>query len=320
MREFFWERGFTEVETPVRITAPALERHVDAEPCGKAFLRTSPELHMKRLLVRGWDRIFQIGPCFRKGEAGRIHLPEFTLLEWYRRRADYLDMLVDTKALLAFVGKRVVGSTRLVWHGEPIELLPVWDCLSVQELFLLHAGWDPVTEYDDDRFWMDWMEKVEPMLPRDRPVIVKDYPPQAAALARCRSGPPQVAERWELYLGGMELANAYSELTDPVEQRIRFEICARERAAAGAPVYPLDEAFLHALAQGLPPCGGVALGIDRLVMLLAGCTDIRQTRPFAEEMTLAFSARMRLDHAPEADSATAGGRTRDAESRVTARA
>ncbi|MDI6774981.1 MAG: EF-P lysine aminoacylase EpmA [Verrucomicrobiota bacterium] len=282
IRRFFADRNFLEVETPVRIPAPALEPHIDAEPSGDRFLRTSPELHMKRLLAQGLDRIFQMGPCFRRNERGRLHRPEFALLEWYRRGADYLDMLVDAKALIGFVFETVLGRTAIVYNGTPIEVMPVWERRTVEEMFRAHAGWNPLTSCDDARFSLDLVEKVEPALPRDRPAVLKDYPIRAAALARCRPGPPPAAERWELYIGGLELAGAFSELTDHAEQRARFEACARARAAAGRAVYPLDEAFLSALEQGLPPCGGAALGVDRLVMLLAGCSDIGEARPGAD--------------------------------------
>jgi lysyl-tRNA synthetase class 2 len=283
VRDFFFSRGFLEVETPVRIPCPALEPHIDAEPSGRAFLRTSPELHMKRLLALGFERIFQVGPCFRRGEKGPCHSPEYTMLEWYRAGADYTDMLVDAKALLAFVFREALGDTRARRQGTDIEIMPVWECWTVAETFVRFAGWDPVASYDADRFDLDLVTKVEPALPRDRPVILKDYPAPAAALARCRPGPPPVAERWELYIGGLELANAFSELTDPAEQRRRFEECAAWRAAAGRPAYPVDEPFLAALASGLPRCGGAALGIDRLTMLMSGAPTVDAARAFPSD-------------------------------------
>jgi lysyl-tRNA synthetase class 2 len=281
LRRFFTDRGFVEVETPVRIATPALELHIDAEPAGKAFLRTSPELHMKRLLAEGCERIFQVGPCFRRGEAGPLHSPEYTMLEWYRADADYMDILVDAKALMSAVCREVIGTERVSRGGTQIEIMPVWDCWTVADAFVRFAGWDPVAAYDADRFDLDLVDKVEPRLAHDRPVVLKDYPAQAAALARCRDERPPIAERWELYVGGLELANAFTELTDPVEQRARFEACAAARAAAGREVYPLDEAFLAALRSGLPPCAGAALGVDRLAMLLAGADRIDEVRAFA---------------------------------------
>jgi lysyl-tRNA synthetase class 2 len=283
IRRFFEKRGFVEVETPVLVPTPALELHIDAQPAGSGFLRTSPELHMKRLLAEGLPRIYQIGPCFRAGERGRLHNPEFTMLEWYRLDADYLGILEDMQLLIPFVCKEVLGSTRMGYRGQHIETGTLWDKWSVSSAFQRFAGWDPLIAYDADRFDLDTVCKIEPNLPADRPIVLIDYPPQAAALSRCTEGPPPHAERWELYIGGIELANAFTELTDAFEQRRRFEACAEERRHMGKPAYELDEEFLAALQRGLPPCGGVALGVDRLVMLLADATDIGEVRAFCSD-------------------------------------
>jgi len=277
LRQFFLQRDFVEVETPVRIPAPALELHIEAEPSGDAYLRTSPELHMKRLLAEGMDRIYQIGPCFRRGECGRIHHPEYTMLEWYRAHADYEDILCDMRELLPELCMAVMGRTYFTYLGKKIDVSEPWHEVSVRDVFMREAGWDPMADFDADRFDMDMVNKVEPTLPVGRPVILRDYPAEVAALARLSPADNAVAERWELYLGGMELANAYSELVDSKEQRHRFEGCAEQRCAAGRPVYPLDEAFLAALPR-MPPSGGIALGVDRLVMLLAGAESIEDVR------------------------------------------
>lgn len=281
IRAFFEARGFLEVESPVRIPAPALELHIDAVPSGAAWLRTSPELHMKRLLAAGYERIFQMGPCFRDGERGDRHHPEFTLLEWYRARSDYRELLADTKALIAAVAEAAIGRSNIEYRGARIELMPAWEVLTVSEAFRAFAGWDPVARFDPERFDDDLVHKVEPNLPAACPVVLMDYPAAAAALARRKPDDPRLAERWELYIGGLELANAFSELTDPIEQRERFDACAAARRALGKPVYPLDEAFLAALA-GMPPAAGIALGVDRLVMLLAGAASLDEVLPFRE--------------------------------------
>ncbi len=273
--------GFLEVETPVRLAAPALEPHIDAEPAGEAFLRTSPELHMKRLLAAGYPRIFQLGPCFRQGERGRLHHPEYTMLEWYRAEADYRAVLRDAERL-------VRTAARAVAEADPAPPRPAvdpeapWLVLRVEDAFLRWAGWNPVKRWDADRFDLDLVDCVEPRLPRDRATVLIDYPAPAAALARLSATDPRVAERWELYLGAVEIANAFSELTDAAEQRARFEACAAARARAGRPVYPLDEAFLAALAAGLPPSAGVALGVDRLALVLAGGRDLDDVLAFRE--------------------------------------
>jgi len=257
IRAFFDARGFTEVETPVRIPAPAPEPHIDCPPSGDCFLRASPELQMKKLLAAGMERIYQIGPCFRAGEKGRRHSPEFTMLEWYRANADYLDIARDAEELLAEVLKRDHADVQRI---------------TVREAYLRWAGWDPVETWDQDRFDFDMATKIEPNLPKE-PLFLTDYPAPAASLARLKSDDACVAERWELYVDGIELANAFTELVDSVEQRRRFELAREERRALGEADYPLDEEFLDALAR-MPPSGGVALGVDRLVMLACGASSI----------------------------------------------
>ncbi len=283
IRRYFLSREFVEVDTPVRLPAPALETFIDAIPSGDWYLRTSPELHMKRLLVAGMPKIFQMGPCFREGERGRHHNPEFTMLEWYRANADYETILEDAQALISDVAQEVLGSTILQWGDGEIDVDRPWVRLSVSEAFLQHAGWDPVLAFDADRFDLDLINKVEPALPRDRGVVLIDYPIEVAALAKPHPDDPRVAQRWELYMGGLELANAFSELTDAAEQRRRFEECAAERSAAGREVYPLDQPFLAALEDGMPPSGGIAMGVDRLVMLVANAASIQDVITFAEE-------------------------------------
>lgn len=282
IRDFFFSEGFTEVETPVRIPAPALETFIDSPPSGRAWLRASPELHMKRLLAEGLPRLYQIGPCFRAGECGSRHNPEFTLLEWYRAGASYTDILKDTEALVTHVFQAVSGSASFGCRGQVVDLSRPWHCLTVREAFRTLAGWDPVAAWDPDRFDLDLVAKVEPGLPQDKPCVLTDYPAPAAALARLKPHDPSVAERWELYVGGLELANAYGELCDAGVQRARFQEAAEARRKLGKEVYPLDEPFLQALERGLPPCGGIALGVDRLVMLACGSTDISDVRPFCQ--------------------------------------
>ena len=282
IRAWFDQAGFIEIETPVRLPTPALERHIDAEPAGSAFLRTSPELHMKRLLVAGYDKIWQMGPCFRKGERGTRHNPEYTMLEWYRTNATYLDILTDIETLIFHITSSRPPHSPFILHPSSFPP-PPWPRFTVEELFRKHAGWNPVEAYDAERFERDLVEKVEPALPRDTPVFVMDYPAPAAALSRRKPGRESVAERFELYIGGVEIANAFSELTDPVEQRHRFEQWERERASAGDPVYPLDEAFLSALTVGMPPSGGIAVGVDRLIMVLLGATTLDSVIAFRED-------------------------------------
>ncbi len=261
IRAFFDARGFVEVETPVRIAAPAPEPHIDCPPVATGgFLRASPELQMKKLLAAGMDKIYQIGPCFREGEKGSRHNPEFTMLEWYRAEADYLDILKDMEELVSEV----------LAYRKPFLRL------TVREAYRKYAGWDPFADWDQDRFDFDMATKIEPNLPRE-PTFLMDYPPQAASLSKLRG---DVAERWELYVDGMELANAFTELTDPAEQRRRFEAAREERRLLGESDYPFDEEFLR-LLQFMPPAGGVALGVDRLVMLAVGAKSMDEIRVMA---------------------------------------
>ena len=250
IRAFFHAEGFLEVETPIRVETPCMELHIDAESSGDRFLRTSPELFHKRLLAQGAEKIFEIAKCFRRGERGALHHPEYTMVEWYRTGGDYNTALVDTQHLLTAI---LSGSARSRTSAteEKIETSPPfcraraetppflvesWKVMTIEEAFETFAGWNPVEDFDADRFDLDLVEKVEPALPKDRPVVLKDFPAELCALARLKPGNPMVAERWELYLGGIEIANAYSELTDPVEQRARFETCAEQRRALGKPV------------------------------------------------------------------------------------
>ncbi len=256
IRAFFYSAGFIEVETPIRMKIPCMELHIDAEPSGNYWLRTSPELYHKKLLAQGAQKIFEIGKCFRQGERGDRHHPEYTLLEWYRAGGDYNSMQDDMVRLLLSVGI----------FGRP-------EIFTVSEVYEKFADWNPVDEFDADRFDFDMVEKIEPNLPKDVPVILKDYPSECCALARLKPCNPKIAERWELYLGGIEIANAYSELTDPVEQRTRFEKWGAQRKALGKTVYPLDEEFIQCLEQ-MPSSGGCALGIDRLLMALTGAKSL----------------------------------------------
>ena len=280
IRRFFRDRGFLEVDTPVVLPANAPEANIDAVPAGAGWFRTSPELAMKRLLAAGCKNIFQLGPVARAGEHGRWHHPEFTLLEWYRAGAGYLEILADAKALLAFLARELRGATDFAWQGKPVSFAQeLWDKFTVSQAFIQHAGWDPAQRFDPDRFDLDLVTRVEPALPADHPVVLIDYPAPLAALARRKPDDPARAERWELYLGGVELANAYSELTDPAEQRARFIEANAQREKRGEKPCPLDEAFLAALAQ-MPPSGGIALGVDRLLMILADADSLDGVLPF----------------------------------------
>ena len=282
IRAFFDGRGFAEVETAVRIPAPAPEEHIDCPPCRDGgYLRASPELQMKKLLAAGMDCIYQIGPCFREGERGSRHSPEFTMIEWYRRNATYRDIAKDLTELLSHLAEEKNPGTRGGDESDgkdasESEVSLRQTTLSVRDAYRRFAGWDPWTdEWDQDRFDFDMAEKVEPAIREiGGGVFLTDYPPQAASLAKVTDGH---AERWEFYWDGLELANCFTELCDAAEQRRRFVAAKANRRTLGESDYPLDKEFLEALPR-IGSAAGVALGVDRLVMRLTGTKDIAAVR------------------------------------------
>ena len=282
IRRFFDDQGFVEVETAVRIDAPAPEEHIDCPPViGGGYLRASPELQMKKLLAAGMDRIYQIGPCFREGEKGSRHNPEFTMLEWYRRNATYLDIKGDLENLLNTefsIGESAGRSASQSPSNSqiPAEGGSVFKVLRVRDAYREYAGWDPwVGDWDQDRFDFDMATKIEPaIMGLGGGVFLMDYPPQAASLAKLRG---DVAERWEFYWDGMELANCFTELCDRDEQLKRFERAKDARKSLKESDYPLDYEFIDSLPQ-IKSAAGVALGIDRLVMILTKTKEISAVR------------------------------------------
>ncbi|MCF8110622.1 MAG: EF-P lysine aminoacylase GenX [Desulfobacteraceae bacterium] len=282
IRSFFSCRGFLEVETPVLIPAPAPEPHIEAVAADGAYLQTSPELYMKRLLAAGYRRIFQICKTFRAGERGRLHLPEFTMLEWYETGADYNDMMARTEELVWFVCRHVLKKEHLDYQGTRIDPCPPWPRITVAEAFRRHAGKDMFEAIAEDSFDEIIGIAIESGLQRSRPVFLHDYPVEKGALARRRRDCPELAERFEAYVGGIEICNGFTELTDPQEQRRRFKEELRRRSEKGLKVYPMPEAFLKALSR-MPPSAGNALGIDRLVMLLADAPSIDEATAFIPE-------------------------------------
>jgi lysyl-tRNA synthetase class 2 len=274
IRAFFIGRGLLEVETPHRLPANAPEPHIDAVPSARWYLQTSPELCMKRLLAAGYPGIFQLCRCFREEERGGRHLPEFTMLEWYRADADYQTLMADCEGLLSVLTDGA---------GAGLDLRPPWPRVSVADAFRRWVGTSPEAALAEGTFDESIAFRIEPALAKlERPVFLVDYPVACAALARRKPGDPAVAERFELYAGGLELANGFSELADPVEQRARFEADRASRRAAGKDPYPMPEPFLRDLAQ-MPPSAGIALGVDRLVMLLTGAETIDEVVTFAPE-------------------------------------
>ncbi len=291
VRRFFSERRFLDVQTPVLVPCPGLDVHLDPFPVTDRtprYLATSPELQMKRLLVGGVPRCFQLTPCFRRGEQGSKHNPEFLMLEWYRAFAEVDEVMADTEALVRFVaGELGVGKTLEV-EGVEVRLDLPFLRLTVDEAFVRYGGLAvgeaiDLAERDEDAYFRLLVEKVEPALAKlDRPVFLSEYPISQASLARPKPGNPKVAERFELYLGGVELCNGFGELTDAHVQRERMEQDRLTRREKGLELPPIDERFIAALQEGMPPSAGNALGLDRLVALLLGAHEIGHGMAFPE--------------------------------------
>lgn len=289
IRRFFEGRGFLEVETPSAVPSPGMDLHLGALEvrglAGPRWLATSPEYQMKRLLAGGLHRIYQLGRAFRADESGVRHQPEFTMLEWYRGFEDAEAVMRDTEELVLALSEEMNGAARLDGSRGPIDVTTPWERLPVAEAFRRYASVDVASVLpDEERFFRILVEQIEPELGRTRPVFLTEWPLSMASLARVVPGSdPPVADRFEAFVDSLELCNGFGELTDPVEQRTRFEHDQRERARLGLPVYPLDERFLAALEEGMPPSGGNALGVDRLVMLLTGVRDLRDVIAFSDE-------------------------------------
>jgi lysyl-tRNA synthetase class 2 len=304
-RAFFAERDFLEVDTPALQISPGLEPHLtafateivasDRQSRHTLYLHTSPEFAMKKLLAAGLPRIFQLAHVFRDGERASTHHPEFTMLEWYRP-GDYAGIIEDATQLMAHLAK-VAGRSRVSWRDIECDLAAEPETITVRAAFARHAdglellstagdvdaltrqaGRIGVRVAEGDR-WDDLAlrilaERIEPALGAGRPAFLTEYPAEMASLARLKPGDPTVAERVELYVCGLELANGFSELTDAEEQRRRFTADMNLKEQLYGVRYPLDEDFLAALAHGIPDSAGMALGFDRLVMLLTGAEHI----------------------------------------------
>lgn len=285
IREFFFAHGFLEVDTPIRQPVLIPEGNILPISAEGHYLQTSPELCMKRLLAAGCTRIFQICPCFRKNELGRKHLEEFTMLEWYRRDAGYLQLMVDCEALLNHVVPRVAkyipagySDEERLRHSHTV-LIAGAERLTVADAFCRYSPVTLARALQEDRFDEVLVEYIEPHLGKDRPLFLLDYPAELASLARLKPVYPVVAERFELYVSGVELANGFTELTDPVEQRRRFteEIARMDQVQGRA--HRMPERFLTDLAQ-LESAAGIALGLDRLFMQITGRENICEAVSF----------------------------------------
>ncbi len=278
VRAFFIGREYLEVETPIRIPAPIPEAWIEVESAGDWFLQTSPEICMKRLLSAGLPRIFQICKCFRRHERGSRHLPEMTMLEWYTAHADYHDLMRDCEELLnAVLPPRLPG-----FDGKMIDFAPPWPRLSLTEAFKRYAPISLHTALTADSFDEVLSREVEPCLGLRQPVFIIDYPASLASLAALHPDNPALAQRFELYISGMELANGFTELNDAGEQRLRFRHEQELIRTQGREPAPMPEPFLADIKH-MPPAAGIAMGLDRLLMINSGSQRIDEVTAFIPE-------------------------------------
>ena len=282
IRLFFIERDYLEVETPQLIPAPTPEVNIDPIPAGDRYLHSSPELCMKRLLAANYSRIFQISRCFRAGERGDFHLPEFTLLEWYRTGIDYTSLMKECEALILWVSQNLDLGEKICFQENEIDLRSPWERISVSDAFHRHTSLTPELALNRGCFDEVMVNEIEPHLGINTPTFLYDYPAPLAALARLRPDHQGLAERFEIYVGGVELANGFSELTDEQEQRARFEREQQLRRNLGKQVYPMAERFLKSLGH-LPEAAGIALGVDRLAMIFADRAKVDDVVAFTPE-------------------------------------
>jgi lysyl-tRNA synthetase class 2 len=274
LRALLDARGFLEVETPVLQEVPgggharpfvthheALNRDL--------YLRIALELHLKRLLVGGFERVYEIGRVFRNEGLSPRHNPEFTMLECYEAYADYDDVMRLVEDMIVASTAAAGRTSQITYQGEEISLAPPFRRARMADLVLEHTGKQAVGKELNDLFEEDVQARLR------EPTFVTDYPIEVSPLARPRDDDPRFVERFELVVLGREYANAFTELTDPIDQRQRFEAQAAQRAAGDVEAHPMDEDFLRAVEYGLPPCGGLGVGIDRLIMLLTDQPSIR---------------------------------------------
>ncbi|PCI56801.1 MAG: EF-P lysine aminoacylase GenX [Alphaproteobacteria bacterium] len=305
LRRFFDDSDFTEVDTPILQVCPVMDTHIhafrtnlknlDLSQRKTMYLQTSPEFDMKKLLVAGMEKIYQICPVFRNAEGSALHSPEFTLLEWYRVGVDYRRLMDDSVDILRSIAESV-GIQNYTHKGKTSDPFKEWQRISVCDAFMKFTDIDLALYLDDrlgfstevsalgvrvtaedswdDLFHAVMAEKIEPYLGVGVPTILYDYPVSMAALSRRKPDDPRFAERFELYVCGVELANAYSELTDAAEQRARYKAEMALKQELYGETYPPDEEFFAALEHGLPESAGIALGVDRLVMLSVGADNI----------------------------------------------
>jgi lysyl-tRNA synthetase, class II len=305
-RRFLDNRGFIEVETPMMqpsaggaLAAPFVTHHnaLDRD----FFLRIAPELYLKRLIVGGFDKVYEIGRNFRNEGISTEHNPEFTMMESYEAYADYTDVMAMVEEMVAYVSQQVLGTTEIKYGNDMVNLAPPWKRITLRDIIKEYSGIDFVKypsadglrekmrtvmkDVDPQKNWAKLVDELLKQFVRPKliqPTFVYDYPVSMSPLAKNKPGEERVVERFQPYIGGLEMGNAYSELNDPILQRERFQEQMKERMGDDAEKWTIDEDFLTALEYGLPPTGGLGIGIDRLVMLLTNQSSIREVVLFPQ--------------------------------------
>ncbi len=282
IRRFFFENNYLEIETPIRIPAPIPEAYIDSFDSEGWCLHSSPEICMKQLLASGYEKIYQLSRVFRKGERGNKHLPEFTMLEWYTKGDSYIELMQQLEDLVRLIAIEFGEQNKIQYNKNIVDFGSAFEKLSVKNAFEKYSEISMEQALSDKKFDEIMGFEIEPLLGLTRPVFLYDYPAEKASLARLKKDDNKYAERFELYISGLELCNGFSELADPVEQRMRFIMEQEIRVGENKNIYPLPEKFLTAL-MFFPESAGVAVGIDRLVMLFTDSDDINDVVAFSPE-------------------------------------
>ncbi len=307
VREFFWSQGFVETDTPIAVRLASQEPYLNPmsvvlhDPTGQPatmHLRTSPEYALKKMLAAGYEKIFEIGKCFRDFESfGGNHNPEFTMLEWYRSPGTYQEIMDDAEKLFQYVGRQLQQES-VIYKNHQVSILGNWDRLSMRQVWQQFLNVElndylelgklcelarskgyavEVADAYEDVFYKIFLNEIEPQLGLAKPVFVYDYPAHLTSLSRLCDHDRRYAERFELYVAGLEIANAFGELTDAKEQQEKLEADKRKRGELGKEMWPVDPEFIGALESGIASAGGIALGIDRMVLLFTGAKDLNET-------------------------------------------
>ncbi|MDA3915937.1 MAG: EF-P lysine aminoacylase EpmA [Deltaproteobacteria bacterium] len=282
IRDFFTLNHYLEVETPIRSPNIIPEANIEPVTTEGCYLQASPELYMKRLLSKGFDKIFQICKCFRKNESGPHHLPELTMLEWYTKDDTYFDLMAQCKELINFIAARLGLGNQIKYQDRTIALDRQWQTITVEQAFENFADKSLGRALNDNCFDEIISFQIEPCLGNKTPAFLCDYPASLASLSKLKPENTEYAQRFEFYIAGIELANGFSELIDPVEQKLRFEKENHIRHFNNMNSLPMPDKFLKDI-ETMPECAGIALGIDRLVMIFCNTDSIDDVVAFTPE-------------------------------------